>query len=180
MPNGVNRAAGSPTTVTLDGKTYMMEPLTLKDFGVIENEYLKRRPNPLKAVAAAKDVLSEDDYDKLLTQAYKDAVNVAKATPQEISEWLDTRDGVVFSIWLSLRKNHPELTKEQAEEAIQEMGEQQLTGLAESRDVASGIDELGNSTGRSPGPENTKQSPSSSSGGKGKRKTGRKARSSKS
>lgn len=178
MPNGVNRAAGSPTTVTLDGKTYIMEPLTLKDFGVIENEYLKRRPNPLKAVAEAKGVLSPEDYDKLLTQAYRDAVNVAKASPQEISEWLDTREGVVFSIWLSLRKNHPELTKEQAEQAIQEMGEQQLKGLAESRDVASGIDELGNSTGRNTGPENTKQSGSSSNEEKGKTKKGRKAKSS--
>jgi hypothetical protein len=173
MPNGINRAAGSPTTVKLEGKTYIMEPLTLRDFGIIENEYLKRRPNPLKAVAEVKDILAEEDYEKLLTQAYRDATNVSKASPQEISEWLDTRDGVVFSIWLSLRKNHPELTKEMAEAAIQQMGEEQLKNIAESRDVASGVDELGNSTGLSTGQEKVKTTRTSSRGGRGKSRKAR-------
>ena len=65
MSNGINRAAAAPTSVELNGKTYLMEPLTLRDFGIIENEYMKGRPNPLQKVAEAKDILPPEDYEKL-------------------------------------------------------------------------------------------------------------------
>ena len=96
-----------------------------------------------------------------------------KATSQEIADWMDSSQGVIFSVWLSLRKNHPELTREDAEKVINKMGQQELEKLAEQRDVTSGLDELGNSTGRSTGPEKAKASKTSSNGAtvktKGKR-----------
>lgn len=175
MTNGLNRAAAAPTSVELNGKTYLMEPLTLRDFGTIENEYLKGKPNPLQMVAEAKGILPEEDYEKLLTQAYKDATAVNKAHPQEIAEWLDTREGVIFSCWLSLKKGYPELTKEDAENAINQLGEKEMERLANDRDIASGVDELGNSTGRNTAPEKTKQtSNSSNAGGKQTKKGARK------
>lgn len=172
MTNGLNRAAGSPTTVEINGKTYIMEPLTLRDFGTIEAEYMKQKPNPLKAVAEAKDMLPEEDYKELLAQAYKDATSANKATPDEVSGWLDTKDGVVFSCWLSLRKNHPELSLEDAEQAINHMGQQEMTRLAEQRDVASGLDELGNSTGLSTGHEKTKAQKTGTKGGRKRTRAG--------
>ena len=173
MANGLTRAVAAPTTVELDGKTYIMEPLTLKDMGTLESEYLKDKPNPIKAVAEMRELLDQEDYDKLLAQAYKDATAVNKATSQEIADWMDSSQGVIFSVWLSLRKNHPELTREDAEKVINKMGQQELEKLAEQRDVTSGLDELGNSTGRSTGPEKEKASKTSSNGAtvktKGKR-----------
>lgn len=174
MSNGLNRVAGSPVSIEIGDKTYIMEPLTLKDFGSLEAEYLSSKPNPLKQVAEAKPYLSEEDYEKLLTQAYKDATAVSKATSGEIAEWLDTQAGISFSAWLCMRKNHPELSREDVDEIIGAMSQEEMARVAERRDVASGTDELGNSTGRSTGQRKTRATKSSSKGGAKKR--GRQAR----
>ena len=165
MSNGLNRAAGSPVSIEIGGQTYIMEPLTLRDFGTLEAEYLKNKPNPLKQVAEAKEFLNDEDFQVLLTQAYRDAMEVNKATSEEIAQWLDTPAGISFSAWISMRKNHPELSREEVDDLLGTLNQQQLEHIAEQRDVASGTDELGNSTGRTTGQRKTKTTKTSSRGG---------------
>lgn len=160
MSDGIARPAGSGTTIELGGKTLILEPLTLKDYGLVENEYLKRKPNPIEVVAKAAEHLSQEMYDRLLDRAYKDATKVNKATPEEVADWIDSREGIIFTVWIMLRKSYPEMSMEDVEATVGSMAEDELRKLSEARDVSAGIDELGNSTGPSSGLAREKPLPS--------------------
>jgi len=144
MSGGLNRATAAPQLMELGGETYEIHPLTMQDFGMLENAYLERKPNPLKAVVELKGQLPDDDYKELLERAYKDATKANKATPDEIQEWLETREGITMSMWLSIRKGRKDFTMDDCELLITEIGEKQLADLQETQAAVSGIDELGN------------------------------------
>src|SRR5687767_10049366 len=126
MSEGLARAAAGDVSIELDGKVWLLSPLGLRDFATIEQEYLRQKPNPLMAVAEAKAFLDEEDYNRLLDKAYKDATSASKATNQEVSEWIDTRAGAAYSVWIALLKRYPEVEYEFVERFIEAIGEQQF------------------------------------------------------
>ncbi len=50
--DGLNRLTAADATVSLDGETYRLGPLVLRDYGEIENRILARRPDPLVDIKA--------------------------------------------------------------------------------------------------------------------------------
>ena len=57
---GLSRATGAAVPVDLDGKKYLVSPITLGDFGVFEQEVLKHRPDPLMTAAKYQGVYSQE------------------------------------------------------------------------------------------------------------------------
>lgn len=155
---GLNRPSGAGVTVKLGGRTLILRPLGLKDLGLIESEILAKRPNPLRVVAELKDELSQDEYDRLMTKAYEDAIQAGKATDKEITTYMDSPEGVAFSTWLSVIKEDDTITLEWIEKILFTFDEKQLDDIQGMVEKASGLDELGNSTGLTAGRNEVKDS----------------------
>ena len=148
--DGMGRAAGSPVVMKLGGKDYKMSALTLRDFGTIEQHLLRKRPNVLKVVGEAVKDLPAEHAKLLLDKAYEDMKRGNTIPATEVAEWVDTFEGMVFSVWLAISKNHPELALDDVMDIMSSMTEEEMEELKELRDVASGLDESGNSTGLKP------------------------------
>lgn len=185
--NGLSRASGAPVPITFAGKKLLLDPLGLRDFGTIENYMLDARPNPLEVVAATVQKFDDSGNhklaEKLLERAYEDAKKNNKIPPEEVAAWIDTVEGVGFTIWLSLSKRYgSEYPMELCMDIVQQLAEDNIEGLEklkEQRDMASTLDEAGNSTGptlnvESPSGQDLKMNPKQTT--ETQRKRGRKRR----
>ena len=154
--DGVSRAVGSGVTVVIDGKDYILSPFTYRDHGMVEQEILKRRMTPLKIAKAHMEGLDPVLQEKLLAKALDDTAKLPNYTTEdEINEFTVSDFGIVFSVWLSLRKRHPEVTLDQLQDALYKMNVDEIEQLGQCLAQASGDDELGNETGRTESPAKT-------------------------
>ncbi len=146
---GLGRAAGSGVPITLRGETVILPPLNLKDMGVIEQHLLKTRPNPLKAVMEVVNELPHDLARELLFKAYDDVRRGSSVTTEDVALYLDTLSGLAFSLWVALKKEYGDKYKlDDVYDAVESLGTEDVQDLKDARDQASGVDELGNSTGQ--------------------------------
>jgi hypothetical protein len=163
--DGLARAVGAGVPITFDGIDMVLEPLTLKDFGVIEQYLLKeKRPNILtdavRAAAAIPDDLPKSERERLSRQLLEVAAHEAskfnRISADEVAAWLDTIEGVIFTVWLLLERRKPgEYSLADVAAKIEALGgdktqgelSEQQAALRAARDQASGIDTMGNSTG---------------------------------
>ena len=153
--DGLSRPSGSGVPITVEGKTLYLAPLVLSDLGEMENHLLaeKQKRNPFaelrKELAGTPD-MPDGDREFLLTLAYQDHKRKNFVALGEMQDWMDSREGMIYSLWICLRKNYPEdfKTLEQAAEFFDRVTEDQFEQFKQLRDVAAGLDELGNSTGR--------------------------------
>jgi hypothetical protein len=146
--DGVARPSGAGVTITFGGETLILEALTLKDFGLIENHLLSQRENPLMVVRDVIGDLPPEMADKLLDKAYRDAKKMNEVSAEEVAEWMDTFKGMAFSMWLCLEKRYKDrFTLETVLDVMDSLDEEDLDNLKNLRDQAAGLDESGNSTG---------------------------------
>ena len=148
--DGLARMAGAPVFVEIDGRQYELSPLQIKDFGAIEHHLLSKRVNPVEQVIPLLSGLTPDQQKVLLQEAYRELRATNKVPASEVAKWMDSMDGVGFTIWLCLRKKHPEMTLERIEAWVQREGDRALAELVARRDQASGTDLLGNSIAPKP------------------------------
>ena len=86
--------------------------------------------------------------EKLMADARTEAMKKNKIPPREVAAWLDTVEGVTFTIWLKLDQKYPgKYTLQQTQAIMQAMHESDRERVKKLRDQASAFDELGNSTG---------------------------------
>lgn len=141
--DGIREMAGSPVPALLDGQTYLLGPWTLQDSGVIEHLVLRGRKKPHEALASLLPGLEERAQDKLLELAYRDELRGARATKEEMLEFLSSDFGETVRLWLMLRHNHPEISMERAAQ----LRERALEAVSEA------IKENGEPLGNSPAPD---------------------------
>lgn len=124
--DGVYEMAGSPTPVTIDGKTYLLGPLTAEDAGTIEQEILSERRKPADVLETLLPKLEPTQQRLLLEIAWTDEVRGPRVKHRDVLDWLSTKRGEIFRVWLLLRRNHPEITRDEAgrlyEHALDELG----------------------------------------------------------
>ena len=145
--DGLSRAAGAPIDIELGGKTYLFSPLNFDDIGTIENKLIKDRPNPLAVVGEARQYLDDETYKQLIQQAYHDAKSVARITEEEFNDFLTSREGLIFGLWLCLLHHKPDLEYEFVLDQVKLMTEDQFSSLQSTIQIGMGTSELGNSTG---------------------------------
>lgn len=162
--DGMGRAVGAGVPIPLDGETLILQPLTLEDFGLLEQKILADRPNPMdlarqqvRELYGAKEIPAESKdklAESILREAREEARRVNKASNADVVQYMDSVPGLAFTYWLMLRREHGEKwSPERLCEHLQRASQQEFERLLKLRDQASGIDEMGNSTG----PTQTKQ-----------------------
>lgn len=179
---GLARASGAPVKLTVKegpyAGTYEVAGMTLEDYGKVEQHLLRRRKPPLEALEKiAEKVTNPRLLQMIARMAYNDVRKDDadyKIPAQDVYDFLDSVDGLMFTAWLCLKKNHPDMSEERARGIMNAVGAQEFKRL---RDQASGTDERGNETGPTPegtagagpngfpGGESTATLPASSVGG---------------
>lgn len=100
---GLGSAIPTPTTVTIGGKEYKLSPLTPFDFATAENMIKEKRLSAL--LDQTRLVAGVNLPDKVRATAIAELM----AQTVSLSEVVDSFNGQLILVFLSLKKNHPEL-----------------------------------------------------------------------
>ena len=122
--NGLNELTAADHSVTIGGRTYRLKPLSLADYGEIENRILSKRPDPLAVAIENLGGLSEKQQEFLLGRAYDRAVSARHVTAEELRQWRETPEGICYRFWLMVRKSEPKMTLEEASGAVRQLLEE--------------------------------------------------------
>lgn len=111
---------------SVGGKTYQLSQLPTTDYDLIQQRILSKRRDPTEVARALAVGMSEEERKELFARAYDDALRARQVTAAELDEYLVTVEGAVFFFWLSLRKQHPEITEAEAGTLLQAKGKEIL------------------------------------------------------
>jgi hypothetical protein len=125
------------TLTTLQGKTYTLSPFTVDDLRQLAAKCKAQYANPLEVVGAVYDKLPEAMRKELTDRAYQDAVRGGDPTIYQMAQGLDSIDGVVESLLLSIGKRHPEVTAQEIVDFIADLPEDEIEKLKIMRDQLS-------------------------------------------
>lgn len=170
---GLERASGAGITIIRVPKCFKSEevpndgaegfdeyrygPLRLEEYSILERHIAKDRLSPVDAVMPEIERLSKIKgkgarmLAKALTdRAYEDlkrSKKDLKVTLDQVQEFLNTPNGMLFSLHLLLSRFHPGITIEEARRVMTWQGVEEVR---RAREAAEGVDALGNSIGRNP------------------------------
>lgn len=131
----------APWERTIAGKTWRFSPLTLGDWAVLERRLLESRPDPLAIARRHLEGLSSDARRELFEAALVESTRRRRATLAELLDFADSPLGLALSVWLALRRGHPDLTETQASELLDRMAAEELAELECSLDALRGLPE---------------------------------------
>lgn len=148
---GMARAIGAGTIIELEGKSYVLNGLTLEDYGILRNYLLDlRRKAKVDFVMTLQGRVPDDVFNRHLDRAIEEAENMTDVPDAELDAWLSTIEGGARSLWLCLSNRYKDETL--SYESILKSLQKQLDGaklqeLVDKRDAATGVDKAGNSLG---------------------------------
>lgn len=131
--------------------------MNVNDFGEIEQHLLAMRLNTEDVLPKMLQGLNPMQQEMLIKVAYNDAKKgYNRISAHEMAAWVDTTEGIVFTFWITLRRNYPEFdTLEKARQLFDRLTEQEADDFVRRRDLAGGSDLMGNSTGRTSNPRDS-------------------------
>ena len=101
----------APSELHVEGVTYRVSPLRDRDFGEFERWVQDRYLDvALRNLAGITD---DRDRETILKAAYEKAAHITASSPEAI-QLMVTVDGAAKLLWLSLRREHSDITFEQA------------------------------------------------------------------
>jgi hypothetical protein len=112
--DGLSRLTAAACTFRAGGRTYRLAPLTLADYGEIENRIVASRPDPLRGVRARLAGRPADERREELGRALDQLCAMRRVTLGDLDRWWQTPDGLCYRFWLMLRKEQPGMTLEAA------------------------------------------------------------------
>lgn len=119
--DGLNQLTAADHTVDVGGRTYRLGPLTLRDYGEIENRVVSQRPDPVAVALRSLEGLSPRQQEFLLGRAYDRAISTRRATAAEVDQWKQTPGGFCYLFWMMVRKHHKEITLARAAELVEQL-----------------------------------------------------------
>lgn len=122
----ITQLFAAPETPTIGGVEYMMPPADGDDYAKIDKRIVSLREAPEDVVAKLAPHASPEVALKLFEKAYDDAMHLNRVTARQQSEWLDTLAGSQYLFYLSINKNHPEVTEEKASELLGQLAKEHL------------------------------------------------------
>lgn len=108
-------ATAAPADISLAGETYRMSPLTDQDLGEIDR-WLQSRVLDI-ARASITSAMTETERRDTMDAAMRHASSISMSTPEGVRV-MNSLDGTAMLIWLGLRHNHPDLTRQQVREKL--------------------------------------------------------------
>lgn len=118
--NEMNRIAGNGAQITLDGKEYTISPLTINDIGEIE---IFAKAERIKALLLVNPGLSLKEQIELIK---------TPLTPEEIEGVTSSIHGAVYTIWLSLKHIHTDITLDEVKTIINKDNLRDILSLVDS------------------------------------------------
>ena len=153
----LGRVAGSGVPTTFNGEDIVVPAIDFERIGEVSQYILSKRPRPGKVLRELLedlgDILTEEDREKMLHDSLVAGRKLSVVSSEELAEYLDSIEGLVMTIWLGFEDRYPgKYSKTDVMHIIQGLDEDEKLRLFQDRDQAMGMDELGNSTGRTPEP----------------------------
>lgn len=160
--SSLSRAAGVGPRITLGGRSLSVRAKLVESLAEIEAEIVKLRGNPFDCVRQAAEALHDkpDVLDRIVDRAFFEAQRWNFVSQADIQEFMtQSRKGMMFCLWLSVRDNDPSPTLEEVEtwvsnefsDIFKARGEKEanewMKSLFSAMNQADGEDELGNSNG---------------------------------
>ena len=145
--DGLCRVAGCPVPVRILGRTYLANPLTLRDWGACENYLLTRPARPLrKLFLSLESMAAFPDDARALYERFRRQAHITKwlrvVPAKALRAWSGTDEGVYVTAWLCLRQYRRWECLEAVRAAVRRMARDEVLDLVLARDVASGTDLL--------------------------------------
>lgn len=160
LSDDLGRAAGSGVPFRFNGEDLVFPPITLEILGELRQWLLSQRKSAQDVLAEHIERLQQTLGDRLTPELIEKMVESSMAagrklaiiTDEEFAAYIDTVDGLAMSVWLALDRRYPKrFTKEDVVKIVGGMNRDEQQRLFRVRDQAAGMDDLGNSTGRTPG-----------------------------
>ena len=111
---GLSQLTAAGHTVVLAGRTYHLNPLTLADYGEIENRILAGRPDPREDLRRRLAALDAAEQEQELARVYDQAAVAGRVTLGDLDQWWQTPAAFAFRFWLMIRGQHPQVELEEA------------------------------------------------------------------
>jgi hypothetical protein len=108
----LSKMTAAVSELKIDNITYRISPLRDMDFGEFERWV---QDSYMDVALRNLESLSEKDREVLIKAAYEKASNLTFASKESIT-LMTTVDGAAKLLWLSLRREHPDITIEIAQE----------------------------------------------------------------
>jgi hypothetical protein len=151
---------------TWQRKTYRVSPIRIGDLTEIENHLLAER-EPVEDVLPrllAKLGNMPNQQEMMVRVALNDARKKDKVTGRDVAEYIDTKEGKLYTLWVCVREHQPEVDGLDAARKLWDlMAEDDIREFVKRRNIAGGTDLLGNSTGRGEPTPTSPASPASTS-----------------
>jgi hypothetical protein len=149
------RTAGVDSkNVTIQGKAYILKPLTVGVYASMESFIVDRRPDPLQIASSAIAKLPASQHDAVWRAAMHQAVAARTVTAEEAAAFENSVDGLAWKLWQCAKDNHPEVNSiESAKSLLIAAGESHFEELARATEIASGDADLKKSSGQDQGTE---------------------------
>lgn len=139
--DGYERNEEGHIIITADGVQYVVKPLDInKDFKIVEDEIIKRRAaedTTAEVAAELEKLKSHPSLQKeMMDRFYRDirGGKARKPTRDEMYQWLDTREGLIFTLRLQLSKDRDKLTDDQVSDILNKAGLGESKKMMDLRD----------------------------------------------
>lgn len=157
--NGLSRTAGIGPRVTINGKEYQVRGKTNRFYTEVEAELLKLRGDPFEMIVeAGKQAKLHQDVDLLnqiadvITAKFR---NWRVMTYWDYIEFMNSPTGDALTVFHCLKQDDPTLTFDEVKYWLtttrilgDKKGSEEIDAVFKAINVASGEDQLGNSTGQ--------------------------------
>ena len=127
--DGLSLLTAAPCAIAAGGRTFLLAPLTLTDYGEIENRILAGRADPLAGIRARLAQLDAARRREELGRVFDEVGSARRVTLGDLDRWWQTTDGFRYRFWLMLRKHQPTATRETAAELLRQMSGEELAEL---------------------------------------------------
>ena len=122
------------STRVIGGKTYTFTPLRMCDYGRIMKRIKSERRDPVEVAKQLCEGLSAEEKKPIIDRAFTEATKAKHVTAEELDTWKFSIPGFAFCFWLQLLPKHPELTEEDAQRLVEQLGEESMVDLMVEND----------------------------------------------
>jgi len=160
--SGISGPAAGQAEITLDGQTYLIGPITLRDFATVEKHLVRqKRKQRQQMTLDLRDDMPPDLWQKEWEVARREAAAITRVDPEEVAGtppkfdddgnmidpgnigWIDTVEGMGYTLWLMFERSNPgKFTLEELIDKLNQMDDSILDDIKESRDQAGTLDQI--------------------------------------
>jgi hypothetical protein len=137
--DGLSQLTAADHSMVIDGRAYCLSPLTLADYGRIENQILASRPDPCDAVYQRLAGLGREEQEQELSRAYDLAAAARHVTLDDLDQWWRTPTGFCRRFWLMIRKRQPHVALEEVAAMLQRLPVERRPELVRCMEACHGL-----------------------------------------